>query len=156
MVNLLQQNRQGKYPVLQIRPPRIIVVDNDVVLCDRLSAAFEKLGFQHRIYHQVENIMPIAEDFTPDLVLTEYLLPCSNGGQLCSQLRMHQHTCQIPVILYSSFPKAYLSLNACKCDAFLQKPFSMNALLKTMKCFLSKCCPIAHNYTLNSFVSDLN
>lgn len=156
MVNLLQHNRPEDYPILQIRPPRIIVVDNDMVLCDRLSAAFEKLGFQHRIYHQVENIMPIAEDFTPDLVLTEYLLPCSNGGELCGQLRMHQHTCQIPVIVYSSFPKAYLSLGACNCDAFLQKPFSMNALLKTMKCFLNHCCPKEYSHALSAAVSELN
>lgn len=156
MVNLLQQDRPENYPILQIRPPRIIIIDNDKVLCDRLSEAFDELGFQHRIYHRVSNITPLAEDFTPDLVLMEYLLPCLNGGELCSQLRMQQHTCQIPVIIYSSFPKAFLAMNACSCDAFLQKPFSVNALLRTMNCFLKCCSHLRSNNAILPSFSDLN
>lgn len=156
MVNLHKQDRPENYPILPIRSPRIIVVDNDHVLCDGLSDAFIELGFQHRIYPQVDNMMPIVEDFTPDLVLMEYLLPTLNGGELCNQLRMNQHTCQIPVIMYSSFPKALLSLASCSCDAFLQKPFSINSLLRTMNCFLKCCSHLRSSNALLSSVSDFN
>lgn len=156
MVNLQQHNRPENYPILQIRPARIIVVDNDKMLCSRLSGAFQKLGFQHRIYHQVADIVPLAEDFRPDLVLTEYLLPCSNGGELCAQLRSCQRTCRIPVVIYSSLPKTFLSLGASNCNAFLQKPFSIPALLKVMSCFLSNCCDVQCSQSVISSISNLN
>lgn len=137
MVNLQQQFRPESSPILQSRSPRIIIVDNDKILCEKISRVFWKSGFNHKIYHQVDDIMPIAENFNPDLVLTEYLLPWLTGGELCTRLRMQRHTCEIPVIMYSSFPKVLIPSNAC--DAFLQKPFTINTLLRTVNCFLKDC-----------------
>ncbi|WP_316752529.1 response regulator [Pedobacter gandavensis] len=130
MVNLQHQDRPESYPILQIRPPRIIIVDNDDVFCKEISRTFGKLGFNYRIYQHIDDIMPMANEFDPDLVMMEYLLPSLAGGELCTQLRKKRYTAEIPVILYSSFPGKLLPLGAYGCDAYLQKPFAMHSLLR--------------------------
>ncbi|MBB2150355.1 response regulator [Pedobacter gandavensis] len=138
MVNLQYQDSPERYPVLQIRSPRIVIVDNDKIHAKQLSNVFDKLGFNHRVYHQLGNIIPLVDEFAPDLVLMEYLLPWLKGGELCSQLRSKPHTCHLPVIMYSSFSKAHLFSYKCGGDAFLQKPFSIKILLSTMNSFLKE------------------
>ena len=46
--------------------------------------------------------LSIIDDFHPDIVLSDILLPEMDGFQLCYALKKHQKTKDIPVILYSA------------------------------------------------------
>jgi CheY-like chemotaxis protein len=75
-------------------------------------------------------LMQAVTEFSPHLILMDYRLADTNGGDLCRRLKSdpeHQH---IPVIIFS----AYFSPNDANqpgdCDGILYKPFDLEQLLR--------------------------
>lgn len=119
-----------------VKPFKILVVESDRRLYKKLSMCFGKSGFEYRIYSGVNNIVPLVLEFQPDLVLLEYLSPVVNGGELCIQIKENKLTKDIPVVIYSTFPKQILSLGAYGHDGFIAKPFKLTDLMKRIHAFL--------------------
>lgn len=107
----------------------ILLVEDDESLTDILTELFSEEGYQIRCIGGAEDILPLIDQFHPDLVLLDYVLPKVNGGELCSQIKKHRDFCSIPVIIYSAFSRVLLSLGDYGCDVFMEKPFDLNELL---------------------------
>jgi len=74
--------------------------------------------------------------FSPDLILLDYKLADTNGGDLCKQLKVmpeHQH---IPVVIFSAYFTPADAVNPGGCDGILYKPFDLESLLATVGGFL--------------------
>jgi DNA-binding response OmpR family regulator len=80
----------------------------------------------------------MMNEYKPDLVLIEYLLSHVNGGELCTQIKNDPRFNTIPVILYSAYPQLLWSVRDYGCDAFLAKPFDLNALLSQVEKLLAR------------------
>ncbi|SFH21513.1 response regulator [Pedobacter insulae] len=113
--------------------PKILVIEPDPALGEILCELFESAGYECKIVKDTPNILPILKDYNPDLVLIEYLLPQVNGGELCSQIKNDLRFSNVPVILYSAYPQLLWSVRDYGCDAFLAKPFDLNALLSQVE-----------------------
>lgn len=105
---------------------KILIIEDDPDHVFILEQIFEELGYEYKIYDQVLDIHAIVNEFEPDLVLLDYLLPRINGGELCSQLKKENDTKEIPVVIYSAVPKVFLSLGDYGCDLFIPKPFDFD------------------------------
>lgn len=121
------------YPV-----PRILIVENDLALAKMLSELFSFYGYDYKIYHDAEEILPLVKSFNPDLVLLDFLLSLVNGGELCSQIKKNKETKHLPVIIYSAFPKVMMSLGDYGCDEFIAKPFDLDYLMKKIEKLLNR------------------
>lgn len=117
--------------------PKILVIENDSSLAEMLSELFTFYGYQFKIYSDTEEILPLVEEYKPDLVLTDYLLSLVNGGELCSQIKRNKATADLPVIIYSAFPKVILSLGDYGCDAFIAKPFDLDYLMHKIESLIA-------------------
>lgn len=113
--------------------PKILVIEPDPALGEILCELFESVGYDCKIVKDTPNILPIAKEYQPDLVLIEYLLSQVNGGELCSQIKKDPRFNAVPVILYSAYPQLLWSVRDYGCDAFLAKPFDLNALLSQVE-----------------------
>lgn len=120
----LQQN-----PALHTDPLKILVVENDPDIREILEILFTDCGFHFRIYEDAEEIIPYVIDFMPNIILLDYMLSRVNGGELCGQVKRHPIFGQIPVVLYSAFPKVFFSLGDYGCDLFIPKPFDLKDLI---------------------------
>lgn len=105
---------------------KILVIEDDPDHIFLLEQIFEEQGYEYRIYNEVPDIHSIVREFEPNLVLLDYMLPCINGGELCSQLKKENDTKEIPVVIYSAAPKAFLSLGDYGCDLFIPKPYDFD------------------------------
>jgi len=130
---------------LATNAPKILVVENDSALAEMLADLLTFYGYQFRIYSDAEEILPLVE-YKPDLVLTDFLLSLVNGGELCSQIKRNKATANLPVIIYSAFPKVILSLGDYGCDAFIPKPFELDDLIHKIEELLAKHAK--YNYAL--------
>jgi CheY-like chemotaxis protein len=108
---------------------KILVIEDDDSLCDVLTNIFSLVGYNHLICNDTVDIIELVEEYTPQLVLVDYLLPSTNGGELCMQLKSHIETKHIPVIIYSAINKDLLPIGEYDCDLFIEKPFDLNYLL---------------------------
>lgn len=116
-------------PIIERKSKSILIIENDEGLVELLEELFNYEGYQVRCYKEADDISSLMEDFTPDIVLIDYLLPGINGGELCAQLKREPSTKHIPVIIFSAYSQVLLSLGSYGCNAFISKPFELSSLL---------------------------
>lgn len=113
----------------ELKPKSILIVENDESVLEVLQEIFKNEGYKTHCYGQVEDIFKLVDDFKPDLVLLDYILPGINGGELCAQLKKDSETRHIPVIICSAYPQVMLSLGSYGCNAFISKPFELSDIV---------------------------
>lgn len=111
---------------------RILVVENDPELRYILSVIFEEEQYEYQMFNETLDLVLLAKQYEPDLILLDFRLPLINGGELCLQLKNECSTKDIPVIIYSAAPRAFISFKDYRQDAFLAKPFDLTELLDKM------------------------
>jgi DNA-binding response OmpR family regulator len=113
--------------------PKILAIEPDPslgeILCDMLGSD----GYHCKVVPACKDIKKLVENFKPDIILIEYLLPGVNGGELCEQLKADERFSGLPVILYSAYPQILWSVSDYRCDEFISKPFDVNELLLTIE-----------------------
>ena len=112
---------------------KLLVIEDDSALCELLGELFKEEGYQYKILEDASQLFYWVDQFKPDVILLDYLLPSTNGGELCTQLKGNERTKEIPVILYSAISEELLPLNEYQCDSFVAKPFDINHLIHTIE-----------------------
>jgi signal transduction histidine kinase/CheY-like chemotaxis protein len=71
----------------EVRPLRVLVVDDNVDAADMLREALGLLGCTVDVAYDGETALALAPDFAPDLALLDIGLPLMSGYELAGQLR---------------------------------------------------------------------
>ncbi len=113
-------------------PPLILVVDDESHIVHVLSVKLQKAGFDVLCAMDGQAALESASTDVPDLVITDYMMPLLNGGELCDALLHNDKTRDIPVVMLTA-----RSHNISECDAhatnikaMIGKPFSPREVLK--------------------------
>lgn len=109
---------------------RILLVEDNESLMEMMEFIFQHEGYHFKCVSAVDNIITLLDNYQPKLVMLDFLLPNVNGGELCFQIKNHPDYSNIPVIIYSALSKEAFSSGDYGCDAFIEKPFDLNELLK--------------------------
>jgi DNA-binding NtrC family response regulator len=75
----------------------VLVVDDDRVLADTISAVLRGAGFQVRTFYDGLPAINFAIGSKPDVIVTDYRMP-TNGLRLASWLRDHCPGCKVVLI----------------------------------------------------------
>ncbi|MFC1556222.1 two-component system response regulator [candidate division KSB1 bacterium] len=78
--------------------PKIIVVDDSPANLLFLSKKLQKMGYEIIEVTSGEEALEKVEEFLPDLVLLDIIMPGIDGFEVCSQLKDNEVTCEIPII----------------------------------------------------------
>ncbi|WP_285057499.1 response regulator [Pedobacter ginsengisoli] len=113
----------------ELKPKGILIIENDESVLELLQEIFKNEGYETHCYRQADDIFKLVDDFKPDLVLLDYILPGINGGELCAQLKKDPETRHIPVVICSAYPQVMLSLGSYGCNAFIAKPFELTDMV---------------------------
>ena len=114
---------------------KVLIIENDESLLALFEDLFKYEGFNVHSEQDTEDIITLAKEFQPDIVVLDYMLPGINGGELCAQLKRDPETSSIPVVICSAYAPVLLSLGSYGCNAFLPKPFELTELmLKVREC----------------------
>ena len=72
---------------------------------------------------------------TPDLILSDILMPVMDGMQMCMEIKKHVATCHIPVILLTAIDSQEYEIKGFDigADAYVTKPFNEYLLLSNIK-----------------------
>jgi two-component system phosphate regulon response regulator PhoB len=118
-------------------PKNILIIEDDDDILAVLTAVLNFNNFSVNGISQTDDIIEAVKNYSPDLVLTDYMLPGLNGGQICRLIKKNKDTAHIPVILISAYHEMAISLVNFGYDAFVPKPFDINKLVKTINKFLN-------------------
>ena len=106
------------------RTPRVLVIDDDRLLCELVRTTFELEGFEVSTAYDVIEAERVLVETRPDAILLDIGLPGIDGIFYLERLRETPQTSRIPIVAISGSDEAGRSARAVGAEAFLHKPFS--------------------------------
>ena len=117
---------------------RILVVEDTLENMDLICLILEQAGHQvFRAYNGVQG-SEMALQEQPDLILLDLALPDKDGFSVAAELKADIITKSIPIIAISAHSMREFKERALDvgCEAFIAKPFTLNAISKEIERFL--------------------
>ncbi|MBL0421688.1 response regulator [Ramlibacter sp. AW1] len=115
-----------------MNPVRVLLVDDELSSAEVLGLILSREGYEVTMAADGQQALLRLRDTRPDLVITDFMMPVLNGAELVNALRKlpeHAHT---PVLLMSGAPEAALRAYQVDYQAFMRKPFELDAFLATV------------------------
>jgi len=110
------------------RPMRtVLVIDDEDLVREVVARMVEDLGYSAVTAADGQAGLAVVERQDIDAVLVDLSMPRMNGAELVIAIRKHKPT--LPVVLCSGFVRGEITVQA---DAYLPKPFRMDALEQTL------------------------
>jgi len=109
---------------------RILVLDDNQDILDIVHETLTYEQFDVRSTSRSDAVIPLVEEFLPDLVILDYRVSGLNGGELCKQIKSHPDFSDTPVIIFSAYINHNDELFDYGCDAIINKPFDLNELVE--------------------------
>jgi DNA-binding response OmpR family regulator len=116
---------------------RILVLDDHQDMLDVVHEALTYEKFQVKVTSDSRNILSIAENFNPDVLIMDYKLTGSKGGEVCKMIKSNKNLRNTPVIICSAYINRNIDVMACGCDAVLAKPFGLDELVDKVNNLIS-------------------
>jgi DNA-binding response OmpR family regulator len=110
---------------------QILIVDDDPTLLSMLQLILEEEGYLTHTSVDTSNMEHLLS-FQPDLILLDVLLSDADGRMLSRRLKNQDTTKHIPIVLMGTSRSVAVTLTKSGADAFLKKPFDLDAFLATI------------------------
>ena len=117
---------------------KILVVDDEPLVAETLIMAFEKAGFRCLAASDGSEAISATEEWRPDLILLDIMLPKINGYKVCRRLKSDERFKEIPIIIVSARTQekdVVLGLES-GADEYVTKPFEMKELVELVRRYL--------------------
>jgi len=109
--------------------PRLLVVDDDVELCESVADALTDAGYETVTAGDGLRAMRLSHDEqAPSLILLDLMMPDMNGWEFREQQLRDRRTKDIPVVVMTA--SRDLRRHPVQADAYLFKPFTLDDLLE--------------------------
>src|SRR5439155_19144929 len=112
---------------------RVLVVDDDPLLCEMLRAALGIEGIEVLEAHHVIEAEAVLADVAPDVIVLDVGLPGIDGVFYCERLRESRRTRLIPIIAISGSDVAGSRALAVGATGFVRKPLDPLHLIRTIE-----------------------
>src|SRR5436190_227417 len=111
----------------------LLLVDNDIALCESLSKALAARGFEVRVAHSARQASRLVEDDPPQCAVIALKLADSSGLKLISALLAHDPHMRILVL--TAYPSIRTAVEAIKLGAidYLAKPSSAEEVIVALQ-----------------------
>jgi len=113
----------------------VLVVEDEPNIVLSLQFILRKAGFTVRVARDGEQALRAIDDYVPDLVILDIMLPKQDGFAVCEAIRANGACRGVKIIMLSAKSREAdkeraMALGA---DEFVTKPFSTRALGKMVK-----------------------
>ncbi len=116
---------------------KILIVDDDINICELLRLYLEKEGFTTKIANDGVAAIDTFKSENPDLMLLDIMLPGLDGWQVCREIRKFSDK---PIIMLTAKGETFdkvlgLELGA---DDYVTKPFDTKEIIARIKAVLRR------------------
>ncbi|HWM43768.1 MAG TPA: response regulator, partial [Burkholderiales bacterium] len=114
---------------------RILVVDDLRTNAEMVAGLLRNLGYEIEMAGDGEEALEMVRARTPDMVITDIMMPRMDGYELCQRLRAAPGTALLPVILVTSADPATERVKGIEAgaDDFISKPVNWAELFGRVK-----------------------
>ena len=116
---------------------KVLIVDDDQNICELLRLYIEKEGYDTRIANDGKAALEVFDEYNPDLIMLDIMLPELDGWQVCREIRKKS---QCPIIMLTAKSEVFdkvlgLELGA---DDYVVKPFEAKEIVARIKAVLRR------------------
>jgi CheY-like chemotaxis protein len=121
------------------RMPRVLLVEDAPFLRYAFGRLLRLQGFEVREAHDGQDALQCLEDFHPQLVLTDLMMPVMSGLELISRLRDRPDTAAVPIVAITADATTQAEEQARRAGAadFITKPVDLPELLQRLRNLMS-------------------
>lgn len=114
-----------------IKNARVLIVDDNAGNLALLQAILEAKGYRIEMAENGEEALEKANEFHPDLILLDVMMPVMDGFETCQQLKKSRETKEIPVIFLTAKTDVEDVIKGFEIGAvdYIAKPFNEKELL---------------------------
>jgi len=132
---LIQFMKEHNIPLdqLEMGKRRVLVVDDDPAIVEMLVELLERDGrFEVQTAATGFDAGLRTKEFRPDVIVLDYMLPDINGNGVIRSIRSDATMSDVKIIIVSGVVSRgdVANLLECGADDFMQKPFSIEQLVK--------------------------
>lgn len=119
---------------------RILIADDEPNIVVSLEYLMQREGFDVRVAANGDEALAQVEEFAPDLLLLDVMLPRRNGFEVCQKLRADPRWRDLKIVMLTAKGRDIemqkgLALGA---DVYITKPFSTKELVARVKHLLGE------------------
>jgi len=108
----------------------ILVIEDNHAILDVITLILQSEAYKVNGLNKSADMMMHVEEFKPDLIILDIMLPDGDGRVLLQQLRSKPATQDIPVLMISArYTAENIQHGEFKPNGFLAKPFDIDELL---------------------------
>jgi two-component system, OmpR family, alkaline phosphatase synthesis response regulator PhoP len=117
---------------------KVLIADDEPNIVTSLEFLMKGCDFEVRVARDGEEAMRLAQDFQPDLLLLDVMMPVCDGLEVCRRIRGDPATRGIRIVILTAHGRETdvargLALGA---DAYITKPFSNKELVAKVRSLL--------------------
>jgi len=124
----------GKKPTGDVKPGRILIVDDDPDFRELLTLMLRNEGFETAIAQDGDDFLSKIDDFQPDLVTLDVMMPGLTTEEILEQLRKKKCKPKIILLTVVRYSGEALEeiLKKGTIVAYIDKPFELDDLIDTV------------------------
>ncbi|MCV6605646.1 MAG: response regulator transcription factor [Porticoccaceae bacterium] len=117
--------------------PSILVVDDDISLCEMMAGYLAKYGYDIHIAHDGQEAVDRIDDLSPDLVILDLMLPTMDGLSVCRTVRNRYKGM---ILMLTALDDAIEQITGLEtgADDYVPKPVSPRLLLARVRTLLRR------------------
>lgn len=117
--------------------PRILVVDDDSKITSLLRRSLTYEGYRVEVARNGREGLELAEDYQPDLVVLDLMMPVMDGWEMCRHLRQKS---DVPILMLSARDEVADRVKGLNqgADDYLPKPFALEEMLARVRALLRR------------------
>ena len=117
---------------------KVLIVEDEEIIRLGLKDNFELEGYDVAIAEDGEQALEVAQNFLPDLVILDLMLPKKSGFEVCRYLRKKFSNIYIIMLTAKTDEPSVVAGLEMGADDYVTKPFSILELLARAKSFLRR------------------
>lgn len=116
---------------------RVLVVDDEMQITRVLRTALSAQGYDVRTANEPEEALRLVQDWIPDLIITDLMMPGMTGIELSRAIRTKS---DVPILVLSVRDQERTKIEALDAgaDDYVTKPFSTQELLARVRAHLRR------------------
>lgn len=134
---------------------KILVVDDDLSICELVKINLELAGFQVFVANNGETGFALAKQEMPNVVVLDVMMPEIDGYTVAKRIRENTSTKNIPIIMLTALSQLENKITGYNIgvDDYLCKPFEIEELILRIKALLKRTNSIPESLTVKELLT---
>lgn len=136
---------------------RVLIVEDEAEIREILLSHFQHYGFEAKTLESGKDIFMHLENFKPDVVLMDQMMPGKSGQEILRDIRANIRYADIPIIMVTGLTAEEQKISSFEggADDYVTKPFSTKELIARIQALARRAKSAHKKQQKNIVVQDL-